>query len=70
MIVTQKTGPSKEGQLALAALQKAVKNAFEKKKRLGQYAVVWQDGKPKIIDPSDPASDGESPGQVTCDPEK
>ena len=53
MTVTQQTTPSKEAQLALDALQKAVKNALEKKKRLGQYAVIWQDGKPKIIAPNE-----------------
>lgn len=50
MMITRKKGLSEEGRLALEALQKAVKNALDKKKRLGQYAVIWQDGKPKIID--------------------
>jgi len=53
MMITRKKGLSEEGQLALEALQRAVKNALDKKKRLGQYAVVWEDGKPKIIDFSD-----------------
>jgi len=50
MMITRKKGLSEEGQLALEALQRAVKNALDRKKRLGQYAVIWQDGKPKIID--------------------
>jgi len=50
MMETRKKGLSEEGQLALDALQRAVKNALDKKKRLGQYAVIWQDGKTKIID--------------------
>lgn len=53
MNVTQKATPSKEGQLALNALQSAVTKVLEKKKRLGQYAVIWQDGKPKIIVPNE-----------------
>jgi len=49
MNATRKTTPSNEGQVALEALQKAVKQALDKKKRLGQYAVIWQDGKPVLI---------------------
>ncbi|MEI7869302.1 MAG: hypothetical protein WCI11_15550 [Candidatus Methylumidiphilus sp.] len=40
---------SAKGQAALTALQRAVAKALDKKQRLGQYAVVWQDGKPVII---------------------
>ena len=40
---------SVKGQAALNALQRAVAKALDKKQRLGQYAVVWQDGKPVII---------------------
>lgn len=49
MKITLKTTPSKEGQIILDSLQKAVTQALEKKRRLGQYAVVWQDGKPVMI---------------------
>lgn len=49
MTETQKKTPSKEGQILLDTLQKAVTNALEKKHRLGQYAVVWRDGKPTVI---------------------
>lgn len=31
----------------LAALQAAVRKCLERKQRLGQYAVVWKDGKPQ-----------------------
>jgi hypothetical protein len=48
MNATRKTTPSKEGQVALETLQKAVRQTLEKKKRLGQYAVIWRDGKPVI----------------------
>ena len=40
---------SKEGQILLGSLQKAVAQTLEKKKRFGQYAVVWQEGKLVIV---------------------
>ncbi len=40
---------SAKGQAALNALQRAVAKALDKKQRLGQYAVIWQDGKLVII---------------------
>lgn len=40
------TAPSPEGQKQLETLRQAVSKALEKKRRLGQYAVIWQDGKP------------------------
>ena len=49
MKVTLKTTPSKESQVILDSLQKAVTQALERKRRLGQYAVVWRDGKPVMI---------------------
>ena len=42
------TIPAKEKQL-LDCLTAAVAEALERKRRLGQYAVVWQDGKPALI---------------------
>jgi len=41
--------PSKESLIVLESLQMAVAEALDRKKRLGQYAVVWQDGQPTII---------------------
>ncbi len=38
-----------EDQQILDALRSAVTEALERKRRLGQYAVIWQDGKPVII---------------------
>jgi len=46
MNATLKKTPSKEGQILLETLQRAVTQALDKKKRLGQYAVVWRDGRP------------------------
>jgi hypothetical protein len=36
---------------AVAALKQAVAEALERKRRLGQYAVVWRDGRPQRIIP-------------------
>jgi len=33
----------------LESLQRAVSQALEKKRRLGQYAVIWQNGKPVAV---------------------
>ena len=34
------------------SLRKAITDAMENKRRLGQYAVVAEDGKPKRIEPA------------------
>lgn len=49
MNTTRKASPSPEGQRQLEALRRAVSVALERKRRLGQYAVIWQDGKPVSI---------------------
>lgn len=49
MKITSKAKLSEKGQIILDALQKAVTQALERKRRLGQYAVVWRDGKPIMI---------------------
>ncbi|MDZ7856779.1 hypothetical protein [Sphaerotilus sp.] len=41
--------PLIETQQLLAALQAAVTSTLERKRRLGHYAVVWQDGRPVAI---------------------
>jgi hypothetical protein len=38
--------PSPQAQATLKALQTAVANNLEKKQKLGQYAVIWQNGQP------------------------
>ena len=42
--------PSTETSATLAALKRAVANALDRKKRLGQYAVVWRDERPALLD--------------------
>jgi hypothetical protein len=54
-----KKTPSKEGQILLDTLQKAVTENLEKKRRLGQYAVVWRDGKPLLTGEDAPTFSGE-----------
>ena len=41
--------PSPDSKKMLETLQAAVNKALEKKKRLGQYAVIWKDGKPIFL---------------------
>lgn len=45
MNTKRKTTPSREGQRQLESLRQAVNKTLEKKRRLGQYAVTWKDGK-------------------------
>ena len=40
---------SVDNQKMLESLKTAVAKALEKKKRLGQYAVVWSNNKPVIL---------------------
>jgi len=40
-----KNPPSQESQVIQAVLNRAIATALEKKRRLGQYAVFWEDGK-------------------------
>ncbi|MEJ2406580.1 MAG: hypothetical protein P8171_20250 [Candidatus Thiodiazotropha sp.] len=48
MNTKRKTTPSLEGQRQLETLRQAVGKTLEKKRRLGQYSVIWQDGKPVV----------------------
>ena len=49
MNTNRNTVPSADGQRMLECLRQAVGKALERKRRLGQYAVVWQNGKPVTI---------------------
>ncbi len=48
--------PSEDTQKILKTLQKAVDEALDKKKRLGQYAVIWRNNRPVAIGENAPAS--------------
>ncbi|CCE24049.1 hypothetical protein [Methylotuvimicrobium alcaliphilum] len=40
-----KNHPSQESQVIQMALNKAIANALEKKRKLGQYAVMWENNR-------------------------
>ena len=61
MSSTIKNTPSEKGQLLLDTLQQAVTKTLEKKKRLGQYVVIWQNGKPVITGEDAPQSTTKNP---------
>ena len=44
---------SAEDQQALDALRNAVAEALDRKRRLGQYAVIWRDGRAVRIGPEE-----------------
>lgn len=46
---------STEDQQALDALRNAVAEALDRKRRLGQYAVIWRDGRAVRIEPEEEA---------------
>lgn len=50
--------PSPEAQRQWETLQQAVTKTLEKKRRLGQYAVVWKDGKPVLLGEDAPKDQG------------
>jgi hypothetical protein len=50
---------SPKDQHALDALRRAVAEALERKRRLGQYAVIWKDGRVVRLEPEEIASSDE-----------
>ena len=44
--------------MILEVLKRAVAEALESKRKLGQYAVVWRDGRVLCIGPDAPAASG------------
>lgn len=50
MTESYKKSPSREGQIILDTLRQAVSKALDRKRRLGQYAVIWKDGAPSMTD--------------------
>jgi hypothetical protein len=49
--ITHGTTPSPKAAETLAALRQAVAEALERKGRLGQYAVFWEDGQVVRVGP-------------------
>ncbi|OQW38408.1 MAG: hypothetical protein A4S08_09810 [Proteobacteria bacterium SG_bin4] len=66
MKITSKAKLSEKGQVILDSLQKAVTQELEKKRRLGQYAVVWRDGGPVMIGEDAPKA-SENPASYETD---
>ncbi|AKJ94952.1 hypothetical protein TVD_06080 [Thioalkalivibrio versutus] len=50
------------------ALRKAAANALERKRRLGQYAVIWRDGQMVRLSPEQPGSPGEYASEASAPP--
>jgi len=48
-MITSSQIPSQDSQTMLDALKTAVNKTLDKKKFLGQYAVVWLDDKPVLV---------------------
>ncbi|MFI3155071.1 MAG: hypothetical protein QX199_02825 [Methylococcaceae bacterium] len=48
-MIIKSVPPSPEALAILKALQEAVGKNLDKKRRLGQYAVIWQDGRPVLV---------------------
>lgn len=55
-MTTTSVPPSAQAEMMLQALQTAVAKSLDKKYRLGQYAVVWQNGQPLKVGADAPKS--------------
>jgi hypothetical protein len=53
----RKIEPSKEGKALLKTLQQTITKTLERKRRLGQYFVIWKDGKVVITGADAPRND-------------
>lgn len=53
------TDLQEQAQKTMDSLNKSVAEALDKKKRLGQYAVIWEDGKIGRLFEEDTPSDNE-----------
>lgn len=57
------TQPTPDTQTMLESLRDAVAETLERKRRLGQYAVIWQDGKPVLMGDDAPPYQMDDQGQ-------
>lgn len=55
-MIIKSVPPSPEALAILKALQEAVGKNLDKKRRLGQYAVIWKDGRPVLVGDDAPKS--------------
>jgi len=49
MNVVRKPFPSEKARIQLKTLKSAVEKTLERKRRLGQYVVIWKDGKAVML---------------------
>ncbi|RDB43432.1 hypothetical protein DU490_07850 [Halomonas sp. DQ26W] len=59
---------SSDTQKMLDSLRTAVANTLERKRRLGQYAVIWQDGKPVLVGDDAPKKQVDEQGDQNREP--
>ena len=59
-MITSSHTPSQDSQAMLDTLKTAVNKTLDKKKRLGQYAVVWSDDKPILVGADSPEENQQS----------
>jgi hypothetical protein len=55
-MITSNQTPSQDSQAMLDTLKIAVNKTLDKKKRLGQYAVIWSGDKPVLVGEDIPVS--------------
>ena len=55
--------PSEHGRQLLDALGLSITKALDTKRRLGHYAVTWQDGKPLLVGEDAPPPQAAPPGR-------
>ena len=60
---TPLASPSEHGRQLLEALGQSVAKALDTKRRLGQYAVTWQNGKPLLAGDDAPPSEATPSGR-------
>ena len=62
MTPTPQANPSDHGRQLLEALGQSVAKALDTKRRLGHYAVTWQNGKPLLVGDDTPPAQAAPPG--------
>jgi len=60
---TPQASPSEHGRQLLEALGQSVTKALDTKRRLGHYAVTWQNGKPLLVGDDAPPPQAAPPGR-------
>ena len=59
---TSQASPSEHSRQLLEALGQSVAKALDTKRRLGHYAVTWQNGKPLLVGDDAPPTQVAPPG--------